>query len=486
MRKKENEKQQLKRKAKGERELLRLLKEKNKSKRKGYIAHTLLICMTVLIVEEVCKYLLPNMKTVLATVFYAPSFGNDDAVAKMNTFALIASYFSGFAYLVKPLADRYGRKPFLIVNTFGMGLAMLVISLATNIPTYLIGATLVAFLTPLDMQSVYIVEAAPAKHRATFSAITKAVAALATIAIPLLRNTFVTGGDPASWQWHFVYLIPSIFAFAATLFILAFLRETDVFIDARIKQLQMKDEELEIAAKDKKSVANVRGGLIKGIKYVLTNKNLKWLLLASGFLSWTGVVTAEFEPILTMGYATSLLETGIELDVARATVTSEFINHTLILVPISGSFVMLARGFIADAIGRKKASIFMYLMGCIGFTLVVFGALHNWNPFAIGFIVGLAVGGLQAGQALIALMTFESSPTGLRASVSASFPVIAGLLMLCGKVVSVVIQNIFGDTSIIWVSMSIMFVSLILGLPIIMKKTKETVGNDLNSIGGSK
>ena len=91
----------------------------------------------------------------------------------------------------KSLADSYGRKLFLALNTFGMGAGMLVCMLASNPVIYLVGVGIFNFLMNNDMQVLYIMEAVPEKHRAKLTSITKAIALLGVMAIPALRDMFM-------------------------------------------------------------------------------------------------------------------------------------------------------------------------------------------------------------------------------------------------------------------------------------------------------
>ena len=64
--------------------------------------------------------------------FYVESFGAGGAELGflMATFALMQFFFSP---IWGDLSDRYGRKPFLIIGTFGNGLAMLFFGLSTQL-----------------------------------------------------------------------------------------------------------------------------------------------------------------------------------------------------------------------------------------------------------------------------------------------------------------------------------------------------------------
>lgn len=73
----------------------------------------------------------------------------------------------------RPLADKFGRKPFLVINTLCMGLGLFLVYLSKDIYVYMIGGTLMSFMVSHDMQCVYILECSDKKSRARNYAIVK-------------------------------------------------------------------------------------------------------------------------------------------------------------------------------------------------------------------------------------------------------------------------------------------------------------------------
>lgn len=469
-------------KQKESKELAKWQRIKSKKKPNAYIWYLLLICTVVFLADELCSNLEGNMKTIIATVLFEPVFGAETAVAKMNLFAFLPYMFYGWAFLYKPLADRFGRKPFIVINTIGMGLGMIVIGLATNIPVYLVGSVLTVFFTPHDMQAVYILESAPDEHRAKYYAVSKSVASLGVMILPVLRNLFVKGVDPSLWQWRYVYLIPSIVAFVIAIIALICLRETDVFVDMRIKQLSMTEEERKAAKENKKKEQTSRGGLFDGIKFIAKNKQLRWLALALGIITIGGNIGTNYEPMLTFGYAKHLLNDGIALDIARNTASTEFVSKALVMLPIGSALVQLANGFISDRIGRKKCALTMLSLCIASFILAYIGAEFVWNVYLVGLFTGIVVGSVVAANDSVSLVVAESTPTNLRSSTSAAFPIISGMLSVIGILLCTVLQNIFGDIHIGMILLVLAVPSFAIGLLILLFKTKETKGTNLEEI----
>jgi len=180
---------------------------------------------------------------------------------------------------------------------------------------YAVGAFVIQFFVPHDMQQVYIYESAPAEKRAKIYSVIKAIVTLALMMIPVLRNAFLHDNDLS--QWRMVYIVPSFIALGIAVFALIFIRESDAFIDTRLRQLKMTDEE-KAEARAKKQDQESKGGLIKALKFCFTHKQIRWMFIAGGFISFGMLVTQYYEVILTFGYAQQFAEAGMAMDAARA------------------------------------------------------------------------------------------------------------------------------------------------------------------------
>ena len=107
--------------------------------------------------------------------------------------------------------------------------------LAPNYWVYLIGVTVTTFFTGHDMQVLYVLEAAPSKYRTTFYGITKCIGTLGLVLVPLFRDHFM-GNDPT--KWRLVFLMCVLPVMLAVIVSFLFSRETDVFLDQRIRYLE--------------------------------------------------------------------------------------------------------------------------------------------------------------------------------------------------------------------------------------------------------
>lgn len=359
-----------------------------------------------------------------------------------------------------------------------MGVGTILISLATNIPVYLIGAAFTAFFTPHDMQAIYIQECAPPKYRASIYSTIKAIATLGMFMIPVLRSIFIPGTDLSGWRY--VYLVPGVITAAAAVAAFFLIKESDAFVDNRLRQLKMTDEEI-AAAKAKKSDAQAQGGLIKSLKLCFRNKQLRWLVISYGFIMWGMVVTMYYESTLTHGYAKQFLDQGMDMEAAKAAATT-FVTQALMLFSVGSALFQFFPGFLADKLGRKKTAIIMSASVLGTFLLYFIGANGNWNPYIVGFFCGACIGSYWYTGDLMGLMISESTPTNLRASMLAVQPMVSGTIFSVAMGGVMVLINIFGDASIGICTVATIVPGMLIGLIMMMFKVRETNGVDMGSV----
>ena len=140
------------------RELERLERSETFHGHDHYFAILIVVLSIVYIVDELASGVrgIVEVQTVrdLFNVVY-PSSDFDNASATLG-FVTMAGYMT---YLISPfyksLADRFGRKPFLVINTIGMGVGMLICVLSKTVTLYVIGAVVLTFFTPNDMQVMH-------------------------------------------------------------------------------------------------------------------------------------------------------------------------------------------------------------------------------------------------------------------------------------------------------------------------------------------
>ena len=217
-------------------EIERLEKASEFHKHKNYFLILIIVLSIVYIVDELASNVrsVVEVQTIrdLFNVIY-PSSDYDKASATLG-FVTMAGYFS---YLVSPfyksLADKIGRKPFLIINTIGMGVGMLLCIISKSVALYIIGTVVLTFFTPNDVQVIYIMECAPKKHRAKLCSITKGIALISVSLLGLFVKLFVNDAVPSTWRN--VFIIPIILAFVIGILAIYFVKETPVYTNRRLK-----------------------------------------------------------------------------------------------------------------------------------------------------------------------------------------------------------------------------------------------------------
>ena len=220
------------------REMKRLEKEKAKPKSKSYLWYMVFFLCLVYIVDEVATGVHNGIVDLVNVEFFVNGLGLTFLQGQGN-FSLMetaANVFLVIGFFYKALADRFGRKPFLIANTIGMVGGLILCLWSQNLVVYILGFCLIRFFVTPDEQIVYIFESAPKEKRASIYSAVKGISELGLLLIPLGRIIFVNAGG--STIWRLVFLIPAIIG-AVVSFCLCFLaRETDPFIDSRMAYLK--------------------------------------------------------------------------------------------------------------------------------------------------------------------------------------------------------------------------------------------------------
>ena len=452
--------------------------EKQKARPKGntYFWYLVLIIALIYAVDEIASQIGSLMQTEIANTF----FQSESAVTLLNLLQIVAIPFQIIGIFYRPLADRFGRKTFLIINTFGMSLALFIIFLSQNVFLYFFGACLIMFFIPHDMHVVYIMESAPAKSRAITYSVVKFFANMAVMLVPFLRTWLM---ETAS-EWRRVYFIPAIVGIVVSLIALFCARETDAFIDSRIRYLKMTEEELQ-AEKLRKSAQDSQGGVIDALKFGFSHKQLRWVFICFA-LAGIGVIgSMNYQAILTHGYAQSVYGSNAKdfLDIASVNEVSK----ALILYPVGMALSQVIMGFISDKKGRKTAAITVASNCVVSFIVFALGARMNFfNPEIIGFFCGAFVGSYYSTNDVLIMMASESAPTNLRSSATAAQTVVGFAGYAVGFLTNMVLALIFGDGIIGTVALCLLVPSFVVTIIALIKNTHDTKGVDLDKVTGTE
>ena len=451
-------------------------KQKARPKGKTYFWYLVLIIALIYAVDEIASQIGSLMQTEIANTF----FQSESAVTLLNLLQIVAIPFQIIGILYRPLADRFGRKTFLIINTFGMSLAMFIIFLSQNVFMYFFGACLIMFFIPHDMHVVYIMESAPSKSRAITYSVVKFFANMAVMLVPFLRRWLME----TSGQWRRVYFIPAIVGIVVSLIALLCARETDAFIESRIRFLSMSEEELQ-AEKVRKTAQDSQGGVIDALKFGFSHKQLRWVFICFA-LAGIGVIgSMNYQAILTHGYAQSIYGSNAKefLDL----VSVKEVSQALILYPIGMALSQVIMGFISDKKGRKAAAITVATNCVVSFVIFALGARMNFlTPEIIGFFCGTFVGSYYSTNDVLIMMASESAPTNLRSSATAAQTVVGFAGYAVGFLTNMVLALVFGDGIIGTVALCLLVPSFVVTIYALIKKTHDTKGIDLDKVTGTE
>ena len=470
----------LKIKRKNEKELARWEKEKAKPKNRYYLVYLVFIISLIYITDEVASQIGTLMKTEIANDLFS-KYG-ESSVGLLDILTMVVVPFQVLAIFYKPLADRFGRKTFLIINTFGMSLSLLLIFMSDSIIVYALGACIVQFFIPHDMQVVYIMESAPSKHRARIYSSIKFVANMGVMLIPLLRKLLMNNAS----EWRNVYLVPAIIGITACSIAFFFARETDAFIDSRIKYLKMNAEE-RTKEKLRENEENAQGGVIPALKFAFKHKQLRWLYIVGALANVGFVTTLNYQVILSYGYAENYVTNGLFNSLGEEVMNAVSIGpvtDALFMFPVGCAFSQVIMGFISDSKGRKAAAITTVVNCLIAFIGFSIGAKLAWNPYLVGFLCGACIGSFYSTNDVIIMMIGESAPTNLRSSImSAEFVVVAaGVVISYG--VSLPLITVFGNTVTGIVAFALTVPGFVAALIAMALKTRDTKGIDLDKVTG--
>ena len=450
-----------------QRELQRLEREARRPKGAYYLLFTMIVLTIIYIVDEITSnvnsamqpYALFDLFNITSRNVNAPEYKT--AINTVAPWQVASNLFLIVTPFYKALSDRFGRRLFLMINTVGMGVGMLIVMTSHSVVQYILGMLFMMFFTPNDMQVLYIMETAPKEKRATYSFVAKGIALISVSLIGVLSRMFLKEDVPASWRM--VYLIPVAVAIVVGASSYLLMRETPVFVEQRRSFLSLTEEERQAKAQaDAQSGAAEQGGVFHALKFIFKNRQLRWILIA-GFLFFATTFYTSY-------YATVL----------EGAMATELVALALIIYPLVNGVVTIISGFFSDRLGRKKACVILGGLALVGLLLFVLSCRLHWGPVAAGIAYGCSIGGLWSmSDTLILTMPAESSPSGMRASVMGTISVMIGAGMFIGQALFIVLQN-FVSMDLLFLCICVPFMAV--SLLVLMTRVKETRGVDLDAV----
>ena len=460
---------------KEQKELARLEKQGQKAASFMRFFWVIVVVVSIIyIADEIASNLPQIMRPyMIFDLFNIPNAGNyneairsdeyANAISKMSIATIPTYIITMLLPLYKMLPDRFGRKVFLVINTVGMGVGMLICMISQTYIMYVLGMVITGFFTPNDMQVIYILEVSPQKHRAKLCSITKVIGLLSVSLIGVLKTVFYDSQVLNTWKG--VFIIPVIITIVIGLSCIILTKETPVYVNNRKAYLMKTDEERKAEAEASK-VKNQNGGIKAAWKYIIASRQLRWVCIVLIIFQFAvGIKGWETETMLAFGQSV------------------EQNNLFLIIEPIVYAIYAFFSGFISDWVGRKKACIIFGVCATIGQAAFILIAKNDINATVFLAIAnGLMYGGLWSlSDCLYLTIPAESTPTGIRSSVAGLITYTGGVGMIVGVVLGVLFDKI-GSANIgtfqLFTFVPIMVVSIVL----LMLKVKETKNFDINKV----
>lgn len=458
-----------------QREIARLEKTSAFHQHKNYFAILIVVLSIVYVVDELASSVRGVVETQTICDLFNTTFGSAEYNTASGTLGLVTTG-AYLIYLVSPfyksLADKYGRRIFLIINTLGMGVGMLVCIISKSVAVYILGTVIMTFFTPNDMQVIYIMECAPKEHRAKLCSITKGLALISVSLLGLFVKMFVNDEVPSTWRN--VFIIPIILAFVIGIAAIYFVKETPVFTQKRLEYLKSSEEERKAkeeaerakAEEEKKNSISVMGAF----KYIFTHKQTRAIAIVALIMAFSTGYTGKYQPMLQAG-------------VANGAMSQNDLNIILMFYAvINGIFTMIG-GFLTDSLGRKKSALILGLWAALGLAVFAYGCMYPLNPYIIGFAYGISIAGLWSVSDMIYfVITSESTPTEIRASVVGSMQLIGMVGTGLNMVYNNVVTMIAGSLNLPFVLTVAYLPLMVIALALMMIMVKETKDVDLDNV----
>ncbi|MDO4285444.1 MAG: MFS transporter [Eubacteriales bacterium] len=425
----------------------------------GYMAVLVVIVALIHLLDEYASSASGAIQSSIINDLFVGQMGVDytTGLSMMSLITLITLFATIFSSVFKSLADRYGRKPFLVFSAFGMGFGMLLCAVAPNAPLYFAGRAVVGFFTATDFQVLYIMEVSPDDKRGIFYSVTKSIGTVGIVLIAVVRGAFLSVD---AGNWRMIYMIPAVAGLVLGLITLLTSRETDVFMKRRIEMLR---HELDASTDEQKKVEKEdKGGMMVALRTILRHSQLRNQLIAAClFMCAMMPFTGYYESIMTMG--------GM---------TTDSVTQALFFYPIAWAVLLFISGFVSDRMGRKVAVMIFGILAILCQIGFVLGASGGMPPVLVGLFLGGAIGCYWTSSNTISLMTNEIAPTHLRASISSVTAIVVLIVTLFATafyawlVTVISLQNLCLFGAIIALVLSMLFLAF---------STKETAGIELDS-----
>ncbi|MBN2154808.1 MAG: MFS transporter [Candidatus Lokiarchaeota archaeon] len=360
-----------------------------------------------------------------------------------STMALVVALASiGMLFVVinQVLADVFGRRIFLFITMFGMGVASLVIFFSQSIIQYGISLFFLYIFFSSDIWTIYISEECRKERRGLNLNLILVFGVIGALLVPTFRSIFLPEDTSTNWQGM------TYFAFLAIpiSFLVIWIKETRKFDELKKTQTQK----------------------------ATPKENLRKFIKPFGRKYRTA-----FLPILVMSFLQGLNYTFIQLGEAFISdhITGEQVNWVITAMGVAAIIGYLLTGILSDTIGRKPMFIIYSILLPASIALSVFGATSSYAFIAL--LIGASLASLTYWSLGVVnrLISIEILPTDIRGTGTAIRSVLTALgTILGGFLNSWLITKVTLGPSFFIVSLV-----LLINIPLILIFIKETKSIEL-------
>lgn len=317
--------------------------------------------------------------------------------------SMIGFGFMGVTPWYKAMADKYGRKPFFVINAFFLALALIMGGITHDLTIFVVATLLITFFTIHDIQILYVTECVPDRQRGMWQGIIAAAGSLAGVLTTGARFLALQpDGTVGAIPWRLIFILVGVFGLLIFVFALALLRESHPFLVSRVAYLETPEEERRANAR-----AGKQGdaGVVSAFRLILKNRQLRWISIATLLFSTANNMVTSYNNTIMAQNGMGTIGITLALMVAM-----------IVAVPLN-----LLIGPLSDLIGRKLTSAIGALASAIAFAVLVFfgGSFTDTVGGGIfnGIMVGISIWGYGTVGNLTTLMMSESCPSSMRGSI---------------------------------------------------------------------
>ena len=427
-----------------------MTEENRVSYTKKYTYYTLFVMGMMNIIDIFTSNVGPLVASFVVDEFFlSRGVPENVAYAQYGLAMAVLPLFFIVGLAVRFIADRYGRRPALIINILGMTLGALITIFSQTFFMFFIGAVLGAIFLTADIQMLLINEECPAEKRSQFATLVMIMGLVGALLVILMRFLFMSGSNP---NWRALYFLTFIGGIIVSILAIFTLKESSVYLTMKA-QRQANPEKMQ-----------QRVGLGKAMKAVFKLQNFKTILFALmvGVLGVLGgmVARAYWEPFMSKNF------TFDEVNII-------YIIRYLISIPF-GAMI----GQINDRVGRK-VGLYTTLICAPVFLILCLFTLSMGNVIITGLFYGLFIYSIWLTPTTTGTLVNELTPTELRGTVSI-FNLLFAYVLIAGF-------TIFFSILVIWLSFETVFLiavvpGCLIAIPIVLKKLPETKATDLTKV----